>query len=390
MTFARLLAAALGADIPGAPPEPWSAPDALRASWEAHLARVRAEAPQAVIEDGGETVYTRALSPGCQACKAGSWDCLFLTTDCNLACSFCCSPGKTGGRAALSALGGDLAELVEALRIAQPDGISFSGGEAFLEFERLRRLVTVIRREFPTAYLWVYTNGLLAGGEMLAELGQIGLDEIRFNMAASGYTHPLAMEHLSQAGRYIEAVTVEIPAIPAHAGQLLAALPEWSRAGVQYLNLHELMYEPGSPSAAFPGPRETLTTPDGHVTEYHPHSRMLVLEVMREAAAQQLPLAVNDCSMQNKLRQVRGRKALLGRLAQGRPGSAETLGPGGLLSTICAFDEQGQRVFLRPDQYEAARRQYPGWHFARLWREPPMSVFSQTGWLWYEEIPADR
>lgn len=386
MTFAGLLAAALGAQIPGAPPEAWRAPDALRASWEAYLARVRAEAPQAVIEDGGETVYTSALSPGCQACKAGSWDCLFLTMDCNLACPFCCSPGKTGSRVALSALGGELEILLDNLRIAQPDGISFSGGEAFLEFDRLRHLVTVIRREFPTAYLWVYTNGLLASAGMLAELGQLGLDEIRFNLAASGYTHPQALAHLSQAGRYIETVTVEIPAIPDQAGQLLAALPEWSRAGVQYLNLHELMYEPGSPSAAYPGPRATLTTPDGHVTEYNPASRLLVLQVMRQVAAQHLPLSVNDCSMQNKLRQVRGRKALLGRLAEGRPGSKETLEPNGLLSTLCAFDEQGQHVFLHPAQFAAARRQYPGWHFARLWREPPMSIFTQTGWLWFEEI----
>lgn len=47
--------------------------------WAEHARRVSEEAPYAVVEDGGETIYTRELSPGCQACKAGTWDCLFLT-----------------------------------------------------------------------------------------------------------------------------------------------------------------------------------------------------------------------------------------------------------------------------------------------------------------------
>lgn len=388
MTIAQLLTAALGENAFHMPEGTLEAQEALRPAWDQYLERVRAGVPDATIEDGGETVYTGALSAGCRACKTGNWDCLFLTMDCNLACPFCCSPSSHSSQPALSALGREVEQVVANLRIVQPEGISFSGGEVFLEFKRLRELVTMIRRAFPQAYLWAYTNGLLADGEKLAEMGELGLDEMRFNLAASGYSSPQVLQHLEQAARCIPHVTVEIPAIPEHAEKLLAALPAWNSAGVQYLNLHELMFEPGSLSAGLPGPRTAMRTPDGHFTEFHPLSRPLVLRVMQQIQAQGLPLAVNDCSMQNKLRQVRGRRALMGRLAHNQPGSTEKLGPDGLLESICALGDQEQAVFIHPDDFEEARDDYPGWRFARLWRVPPLSVFTSSPWQRYEEITA--
>jgi pyruvate formate-lyase activating enzyme-like uncharacterized protein len=390
--FADTLFAALGRNAFCSPRASSPEMDTLPATWAAHVERVRQEAPYAVVEDAGETVFTGALSPGgglspgCRACKAGAWDCFFLTDDCNLACPFCCSPAGHGTQPALSALGRDIDQAIANLRIACPQGISFSGGEVFLEFERLRSVVTRIRREFPDAYLWAYTNGLLANGEKLAELGQIGLDEIRFNLAASGYRSPRVLRHLEQAVRSIPHVTVEIPAIPEHSDRLLPAIPVWADAGVQYLNLHELMYEPGSLSDHLPGPRQALRTPDGHVTAFHPQSRGMVLRVMQEIQEAGLPLAVNDCSMQNKLRQVRGRRALMGRLVQDRPGSMEILRPNGLLETICVFNRQGQAVFIHPDSLEEVREEYTGWLLARLWREPPLSIYEPVVWSGWEEL----
>jgi pyruvate formate-lyase activating enzyme-like uncharacterized protein len=359
--------------------------DTLRGSWSAYVERVRQEAPYAVVEDGGETIYTGTLSPGCLACKAGAWDCFFLTDDCNLACPFCCSPAGHGTRPVLSALGKDIDQALAHLYIVRPEGISFSGGEVFLEFERLRQMVTLIRREFPEAYLWAYTNGLLATAEKLADLGELGLDEIRFNLAASGYRNPQVLEHLEQAARCIEHVTVEIPAIPEHVDRLLAAVPVWASLGVRYLNLHELMYEPGSLSANLAGPRQSMCTPDGHVTAFHPHSREIALRVMQEIQGAGLSLSTNNCSMQNKLRQVRGRRALIGRLMQDRPGSNEVFRPEGLLETICIFNLQGQVVFIHPDSLEEVRDKYPDWIFARLWREPPLSIYEPMMWSRWEE-----
>jgi uncharacterized protein len=366
-------------------PEPGLDP-ALAAAWSEHAARVLNEAPGAVVEDGGETIYTGGLSPGCQACKAGSWDCLFLTPRCNLTCAFCLSPSLHMQSVPLSEFGRDADEVVASFRLARPDGISISGGEVFLEFERLRALVARLRGAFPGAYLWAYTNGLLAGADQLAELGRLGLDEIRFNLAASGYASPVVLQRVEAAARSLPTVTVEIPAIPADAERLLAALPEWSEAGVRFLNLHELMYEPGSRSADLPGPRVEVRTPDGHVTAIHPHSRALTLRVMQAVQAQGLPLAVNDCSLHNKLRQVRGRRALVGRLLERLPGATETLGADGSLHTLCGFSVMGEVRFFHPHSLAAARAAHPTWRFAHLRRLPPLSPRAQTPWEFLEEL----
>jgi pyruvate formate-lyase activating enzyme-like uncharacterized protein len=354
--------------------------------WAEQLGKAQAEISQLKVEEGGETVYSGELSPGCKACKAGSWDCLFLTLECNLNCPFCCSPGGQGYHPPLSALGKDETETIANLHIARPAGISFSGGEVFQYFDRLRHLVEQVRREFPQAYLWVYTNGILATGEKTTELGELGLDEIRFNLAATGYRDPLVLDHVAQASRCIETVTVEIPAIPDHRTRLFGALRDWQNVGVRFLNLHELMYEPGSASATLAGPRRGVCTPDGHRTEIHPTSRDLTFGVMQEVQRTGLSIAVNDCSMQNKLRQVRGRRMLIGRFLSQAPDSSDCLDDAGLLATMCAFDEEGHHFFFRGEQLAEFRKYYPQYRFVKMWRVPPLSIFAPKTWLKFEEI----
>lgn len=365
----------------------------LTALWAEHADRVHREAPYAMVEEGGETIYMRELSPGCQACKAGRWDCLFLTQRCNLSCSFCCSPSLRKERVPLSAFGRDVEEIIANYGLVQPQGISFSGGEVFLEFDRLLQMARVFRTAFPAAYLWVYTNGSLVTAEQLAGLGRLGIDEIRFNLAATGYTNAGILQVVGQACRSIPNVAVEIPAIPDDSEKLLAAVETWSRLGVRFLNLHELMYEPGSLSARLPGPRISLHTPDGHFTEIDPRSRELTMRVMQIVHEHGLPLAVNDCSMQNKLRQVRGRRVLMGRLVERLPGSTEILDEEGYLQTICAFGPAGKPDFLHPDAYSlqqnkrpAARKQPASIRYLRLRRLSPLSIYEKYNWELVEEL----
>jgi pyruvate formate-lyase activating enzyme-like uncharacterized protein len=358
----------------------------LEKTWAAQVEKLKARAPYLKIEDGGETIVLGSLSPGCRACKTGAWDCLFLTMDCNLSCSFCCSPGGGSAHPPFSALGVTENDALANLQIVRPEGISFSGGEVFREYARLRSLVEQVRNQFPRVYLWVYSNGVLADAEKLTELAELGLDEIRFNLAATGYTNPTVLKHVAQASQMIENVTVEIPAIPSQRGQLIGALHLWQEAGVKFLNLHELMYEPGSLSETMPGPRLAVHTPDGHQTEIHPKSREVTFAVMEEVYRSGLAISVNDCSMQNKLRQVRGRRELVGRYFSQAPGSFETLDQDGLLVSICGLDRRGGFFFLRSADLAEARRQYPEFNFVRLWRVPPLSIYSPKVWLKFAEI----
>jgi pyruvate formate-lyase activating enzyme-like uncharacterized protein len=356
-------------------------PDDVHSIWEKHTEKVKSEAPYAVIEDGGASIYLGKLSPGCIACKSGSWDCFFLTMSCNLTCPFCCSRGAASTNIPLSALGKDIDEVLEHLNIIKPAGISFSGGEPFLEFEKLRNLVSIVRRELPGTYLWVYTNGFLAAEEKIIELGKCGINEIRFNLAASGYDNPTILDHLYASGKWIETTTVEIPSIPEQKNKLLSLIPKLDLLGVQFLNLHELIYEPGTPSESLSGPRFGIRTPDGHYTEIHPDSRQLTLEVIQYTNINKLNVSVNDCSLQNKIHQVIGRRKLIGRLFANLPNSIEALDENGFLCTVCVVNEKGEYFFIHPDDLFRTRNVHPEYRCIYLKRIPPLSVFAPRRWF---------
>jgi len=290
--------------------------DALRPTWEAHISKARQQIPGIHVEAEGEIVYLGDLSLGCRACKEGTWDCIFTTMRCNLDCAFCYSPHAIPRDYAGSVLGGRPEQIADNHARTRITGVSFSGGEPFVDVPKLFDWVAWFTSRYPDKYYWVYTNGLLAGEESLRRLGELGVDEVRFNLAATGYDHPVVMENLAAAAQFIPHVTVEIPAIPEHAPKLLSCLASWCALGVEFLNLHELMYEPGTNSASMPGARRAIVTADGHRSEINPDSRALTLAVMQRVCDEGLPLSVNDCSLQSKIRQLRGRRKSLAPLVK--------------------------------------------------------------------------
>ncbi|MGD1992485.1 MAG: radical SAM protein [Anaerolineae bacterium] len=361
--------------------QPPSNLDTLQETWAEHIARLREEVPDAHVEDGGEVLFLGELSAGCQACKDGTWDCIFTTMACNLNCRFCYSPHAIPRDYAGSVLGRSPEEI--ASRHAQTDitGVSFSGGEPFTDVEGLFTWVEWFTAHRPETYYWLYTNGLLATEAHLRRLGEMGIDEIRFNAAATGYDHPTVMANLAAAARYIPSVTVEIPAIPEDTEKLLSCLAAWSARGVRFLNLHELMYEPGTNSAEMPGARCAVVTEDGHATEINPISRSLTLSVMCTVREKELPLSVNDCSLQSKLRQIRGRRQNLAPLVK-KP--YEQLVAGRLYESCAAYDQNDVTLFSS-EELTAMRQRYPNRRFARLARTAPLSLDDPGRWVLFEE-----
>ena len=243
------------------------------AAWEGFVNDLRSRVPSAQVADDGATIYLGKLSRGCSHCKRGSWDCIFVTKRCNLACSFCCSAKTAPREGFASTLGRSVEELIQNYLTIGIGGVSLSGGEALLEPEQTFTLLETFRKRLPDRYLWLYTNGLLLRPECIERLVDVGLDEIRFNAAATAYDDPILLGTIARAAQRIPAVTVEIPAIPDDAARLIACLPTWSNAGVTYLNLHELMRERNSLSAHLQGEFRQVVLADGHVTDISVGSR---------------------------------------------------------------------------------------------------------------------
>ena len=166
-----------------------------------------------------------------------------------------------------------------------------------------------------------------------------------------------------------------------HTTKLLSCLADWSARGVRYLNLHELMYEPGTNSAALPGPRRAIVTADGHCSEINPESRMLTLTVMQHVRDEALPLAVNDCSLQSKVRQLRGRRRNLAPLAKA---PHEKMVSDQVYESYCAFRDGDEVRYFHPDAREEMCRRYPDHGFVRLVRTAPLSIHDPGKWIVFE------
>jgi pyruvate formate-lyase activating enzyme-like uncharacterized protein len=356
--------------------------DTLRLNWQAYVSQAEQQIDGIRIEADGEILYLGDLSPGCRTCKEGTWDCIFVTMECNLACPFCYSPHAIPRDYAGSIFGATPAQIAENQAKTHITGVSFSGGEPFLNPQRLFDWLAWFKSRYPDKYYWLYTNGLLAGESYLQRLGKLGLDEIRFNLAATGYDHPTVMGNVAVAARFIPNITVEVPAIPEHTAKLLSCLEKWGEVGVKFLNLHELMYEPGTNSASMAGERQPIVTPDGHHSALNPKSRALTLAVMQRVQDEGLPLSVNDCSLQSKFRQLRGRRRSLTPLTKA---PYEELVGDEVYESYCAY--RGEEVyFFHPDTLPEMRQRYPDYQFVRLVRTAPLAVQDEGRWIAFERL----
>ncbi len=349
----------------------------LQHDWRAWTNQASRRLPGLLVDEPQATACLGDLSPGCRACKDGVWDCIFVTMRCNAQCAFCCSPTGIDADYSGSAFGASPETVAANYTRTEIRGVSFSGGEPLTAPERLFYWIAEMRRRLPEHYLWIYTNGLLLTGDLLRELARLRIDEIRFNAAAAGYDTPLILENMRRAAGAVPRITVEIPAVPDHCEPLLRALPAWSAVGVRHLNLHELMFEPETPSDGLPGQRNLYLLPDGHATAVHPGSRALVLDVLETVAAQGLPLAVNYCSLYNKVHQVSGRRRSLLPLTQT---AYEKLMPGDRLES-CVVYRGSRHDYCHPDRLDETLARNPGYAWARLTRAAPLSLQDRGRWL---------
>ncbi len=182
--------------------------------------------------------YHHRVSDGCSLCGKGLWSCLFITNKCNAHCFYCPSSQLKDETPATQSLTFETAESYAGyINRFGFKGVSFSGGEPLLFFDRtLHYLKTVRKMCSPDLYIWMYTNGILASEEKFRLLAEAGLNEIRFDIGATGYR----LDKVKMAKGIIPNITIEIPAIPEKKEKLKQLLPEMIAAGVTNLNLHQL------------------------------------------------------------------------------------------------------------------------------------------------------
>ena len=234
--------------------------------------------------------YHNHISKGCSLCGQGTWSCLFITGKCNAKCFYCPASQETDGIPTSQNLHFETPEAyAEYINYFKFKGVSFSGGEPLLFFDRTLQYLETIRKNCsPDIYIWMYTNGILADAEKFRKLAAAGLNEVRFDIGATHFN----LDKITFAKGIIPNITIEIPAVPEEKEKLKNLLTEMIKAGVTNLNLHQLRLTKHNAPKLLKHNYTYIHAEQPVVLE----SELAALEIVNYARENNLRIGINYCS----------------------------------------------------------------------------------------------
>jgi uncharacterized protein len=240
--------------------------------------------------------YHKQLSKGCLLCGQGLWSCLFITGKCNAACFYCPASQKADDQPQTQSLLFETpGRYVDYINHFGFSGVSFSGGEPLLFFDRTLDYLKHVREWCtPDLYIWMYTNGILGTRQKYCELAAAGLNEVRFDIGATSYK----LDNIRHATGCIENITIEIPAVPEEKERIKSLLPDMVKLGVTNLNLHQLRLTDHNAPKLTQHPYTFIPAEQPVVLE----SELAALEILNFARAEDIPIGINYCSFHFKNR----------------------------------------------------------------------------------------
>jgi pyruvate formate-lyase activating enzyme-like uncharacterized protein len=274
----------------------WISPEQARDAESRRARMIEAFSSGIEFDFRGTKPHSGSLSPGCRICGEGAWSCLFINGKCNCRCFYCPTAQDRISVPATNRISFDTPrDYADYVRHFDFKGISISGGEPLLTFERSLGYIDAARKELgESLYIWLYTNGTLATMDRLEKLRGAGLNEIRFDISAVDYD----LTRVRMAADILPRVTVEIPAIPEDLDRLLDLLPDLQDAGVKHLNLHQLRLTPHN--LAELSERDYTFLHGEKVTVLE--SELAALTILGSVSRSGLKLPVNYCAFAYKRR----------------------------------------------------------------------------------------
>jgi pyruvate formate-lyase activating enzyme-like uncharacterized protein len=140
----------------------------------------------------------------------------------------------------------------------------------------------------------MYTNGILATKKIFAQLGEVGINEMRFDIGATDYK----LDAIKKAREYIQNITIEIPAVPEEIELMKKLLPKMVEVGVTNLNLHQMRLTPYNVKKLIKHNYTYIAAEQPIVLE----SELAALDLMNYAKANSIPIGINYCSFYFKNR----------------------------------------------------------------------------------------
>ena len=322
-------------------------------------------APHLEIDFEQTKPHLGPLSPGCRICGEGGWSCLFINGKCNCRCFYCPAAQEEIGVPTTNRVPFDrAADYADYVRHFAFSGVSISGGEPLLTFDRTLKHIAAVRRKMgDDLHIWLYTNATLLTEDYLLRLKDAGLNEIRMDISAADYS----LKKAALAVGVVPCITVEIPAIPEDHERLAALLPEMHDLGINHLNLHQLRLTPHNRANFKNRPYTYLHGEKVTVLE----SELAALSLIQEARDRGVDLPVNYCSFVYKHRYQRA--AARRRNARLVLKSYEAVTENGYIRTL-ALSGEPEAIARQARGLEAEGHDRQSWHLSgagnRLYFDP--------------------
>lgn len=239
---------------------------------------------------------------GCRSCLLGTGlGAIRKTNKCNLECKFCYNYGELDSIPPVGEgmweIGGtrfyekDIDLLLSIYN--KPTGVSYVYLEPFMEIEKYYPVI----KKFSNANIHqhLYTNGILATEENLKALAEAGLDEIRFNLAATNCSDKV-IEKIGIAKQYIKSVGIESPMTPEFFETFLKKKKVILDTKLDFINCAELHLNENNIYNYYGENMYIYRL--GYISPIW--SRELTLKLMKIADEENWDLVVHDCSNHTK------------------------------------------------------------------------------------------
>ncbi len=198
-----------------------------------------------ISNHGYKVFWGDRLTPGCEICleeeKIGA---IRSVSRCNLNCKFCYYYGEEAEdlpdefyRVENNLYTLDDMKLLLDKQSPYLSGIAWVYYEPFIAFEKHPELVKYIADK--SVYQWMYTNGTLCTEDHFKILSDIGLTELRFNLAATLCSKKV-LKNMAIARKYFDYLVIESPMYKEYFESFMKHKDEILETGVDHINCAEL------------------------------------------------------------------------------------------------------------------------------------------------------
>ncbi len=265
----------------------------------------------ALFRNEGKSIYVNAISPACIACQTGvESETFFISLKCHRECYFCFNPNQVN----YEYYSQHERDLIAELDQLHAGGLNLkhlavTGGEPLLHREHLVHFFAHAGKRYPGVYKRLYTCGDHLNAEILQELKDAGLQEIRLSIRMhdldQGHRHTL--QRIALAKEYIRSVMVEMPVLPDRLEAMKKLLLELNDLQIDSINLLEFCYPFSDPTAYNERGFKLKKRPYQIPYNYWyagglpiAQSELVCLDLLDFAIEANIMIGVHYCSLENK------------------------------------------------------------------------------------------